>query len=337
MEHGAKPAQTQSVIDEIERLGFTAHPIYGEHLTVVAVVGKHPGALREHFDLMEGVARVELIDQPYKLVARADRDYSSFHVRDVQIGGGELTVIAGPCSVENEEQILACAHGAKAAGAKMLRGGAFKPRTSPYSFMGLGQRGLELLSLAREETGLPIVSEVMDARQVEAMVGHVDMLQIGARNMQNFTLLFEVGKAGLPVVLKRGLSATIDDFLNAAEYIASEGNDRILLCERGIRTFETATRNTLDINAVPVLRRLTHLPIAVDPSHAVGERELVEPISWASAAVGADALMIEIHPNPAVAMSDGAQSLDFASFQKLMDGVAKVPRYHYGPSRLISE
>ncbi len=335
MEPGATPEQTAAVITEIENLGFTSHPIYGEHLTVVAVVGKHPGALREHFESLDGVSRVQLIDQSYKLVARAGREGSAFDVGGVTVGGGELVVIAGPCSVESEEQLMACARAAKAGGARLLRGGAFKPRTSPYSFMGLGERALELLAQAREETGLPVVSEVMDPRRVELLAQYVDMLQIGARNMQNFVLLAEVGQTGLPVMLKRGLAASIDDFLNAAEYIASQGNDRVLMCERGIRTFETTTRNTLDINAVPVLKRLTHLPVAVDPSHAAGERDYVAPLSWAAAAVGADVIMVEIHPTPSTALSDGGQSLDFASFAKLMDGLRGVPRYSYRSARAV--
>ncbi len=329
MEQDASMEQTQAVIAEVTKLGFTPHPIYGDHLNVVAVVGKHPGALREVFESMPGVDHVQLIDQAYKLVARADRAPTQIKVGSVVIGGDELVVMAGPCSVESEEQILASARAVKAAGGHMLRGGAFKPRSSPYSFMGLGKRGLELLAQAREETGLPIVSEVMDPRRVELVAEYVDMMQIGARNMQNFTLLSEVGQTNLPIMLKRGLSATIDELLNAAEYVAAEGNDRILLCERGIRTYETATRNTLDINAVPVLKKMTHLPIAVDPSHATGERDLVAPMACAAAAAGADALMIEIHPEPGRAMSDGGQSLTFAEFDKLMAVVRQVPRFRY--------
>lgn len=329
MEPGASMEQTQAVIAEVTKQGFTPHPIYGDHLNVVAVIGKHPGAMREMFESLPGVDHVQLIDQAYKLVAKADREPTAIKVRQVEIGGDELVVMAGPCSVESEEQILASARAAKAAGAHLLRGGAFKPRSSPYSFMGLGKRGLELLAQAREETGLPIVSEVMDPRRVELVAEYVDMLQIGARNMQNFTLLSEVGQTNLPIMLKRGLSATIDELLNAAEYVAAEGNDRVLLCERGIRTFETATRNTLDINAVPVLKKMTHLPIAVDPSHATGERDLVAPMACAAAAAGADALMIEIHPDPARAMSDGGQSLTFAEFEQLMAAVRQVPRFRY--------
>ncbi len=329
LEPGASAEVTTAVIDEVKRLGFTPHPIYGDNLTVVAVVGKHPGALREHFESLDGVARVQLIDQSYKLVARASRPKTSFRVGEVTIGGPELVVIAGPCAVESEAQIMACAGAVKAAGGHLLRGGAFKPRTSPYSYMGMGEDGLKLLAAAREQTGLPIVSEVMDPRMVALAADYVDMLQIGARNMQNFTLLSEVGRTGLPVMLKRGLSATIDDWLNAAEYIASEGNERILLCERGIRTYETATRNTLDISAVPVLRRMSHLPVLIDPSHAAGEREYIAPLAWAAAAVGADAVMVEIHPRPSTAVSDGAQSLDLVSFQRLMEGLRTVPRYDY--------
>ncbi|MCC7494499.1 MAG: 3-deoxy-7-phosphoheptulonate synthase [Fimbriimonadaceae bacterium] len=329
METGASPAQTQAVIAEVERCGFTPHPIIGAHLSVVAVVGKHPGQLKEHFESFDGVAKVQLIDQPYKLVAKAQREPSSFDCGGALVGGPTITVAAGPCAVENEEQILACAEVVKRSGATMLRGGAFKPRSSPYSFQGMGVEGLQLLAEARRRTGLAIVSEVMDPRNVEVCAEYCDMLQIGARNMQNFALLFEVGKCDRPVFLKRGLAATIDEFLNAAEYIASQGNDKIVLCERGIRTFETATRNTLDINAVPVLKRLTHLPVAIDPSHAVGDRDLVPPITWAAVAAGADMLMLEIHPNPSKAVSDGAQSLDFPAFEKLMAGLDQVPRYAY--------
>ncbi|MBI2301777.1 MAG: 3-deoxy-7-phosphoheptulonate synthase [Armatimonadetes bacterium] len=322
--------QKVAVIAEVERQGYRPHPIFGEHLTVVAVVGKHPGALREYFESLDGVDRVVLIDQPYKLVARAERPHLRFTVgRDTVVGGDKLTVIAGPCSVESEEQMTACAEAAKASGAAMLRGGAFKPRTSPYAFMGLGEEGLRIMAAAREATGLPIISEVMDPRQVELCARYLDMLQVGARNMQNFSLLSEVGKAGVPVMLKRGMAATIEDLLNAAEYIAAQGEERILLCERGIRTYETATRNTLDINAVPVLHRQTHLPLCVDPSHAVGVRELVGPVACAAAAAGADALMIEIHPDPATAKSDGAQALTFDMFEKLMRRLDRIPRYDY--------
>lgn len=329
MKPDASNDQKMAVIAEVEKQGYRPHPIFGEHLTVVAVVGKHPGAMREYFESLEGVDRVVLIDAPYKLVARAERPRLQFHVRDVVVGGNELVVIAGPCSVESEEQLFACAAAAREAGASLLRGGAFKPRTSPYSFLGLGEQGLQILAAAREEYGLPIVSEVMDPRHVELLARYVDMLQIGARNMQNFNLLSAVGEAGLPVLLKRGLAATIDDLLNAAEYIAAAGEERILLCERGIRTFETATRNTLDINAVPALRELTHLPVCIDPSHAVGYRDLVPPIACAAVAVGADALMIEIHPDPATAVSDGAQSLDLPLFRALMARLAAIPRYDY--------
>ena len=330
MKPRATEAQQNSVIAEVEKQGFVSHPIFGEHLTVVAVVGPHPGALREYFESLDGVDRVQLIESSYKLVSRAGRDRLQFHVgENIVLGGDELVVMAGPCAVENEEMILASARAAKQAGAKFLRGGAFKPRTSPYAFMGLGEEGLQLLAKAREETGLAVISEVTDPRLVELCAQYCDMLQIGARNMQNFVLLSEAGKAGRPVMLKRGMSATVEDLLNAAEYIAAQGEERILLCERGIRTYETSTRNTLDINAVPVLRKRTHLPICVDPSHACGDRGLVPPLACAAVAVGADALMVEIHPNPTTALSDGAQSLTFEGFAQLMQQLRRVPRYDY--------
>jgi 3-deoxy-7-phosphoheptulonate synthase len=331
MKPKATPEHTAGVIAEVERCGFASHPIYGEHLTVVAVVGGHPGDLIGHFESLPGVDRVVLIDQSYKLVARAGRPSLGFTVGDdLTIGGGApLTVIAGPCSVESEGQVMACARIAAECGATMLRGGAFKPRTSPYSFQGLGEEGLKLMAAARAETGLQVVSEVTDPRLCEVAARYVDMIQIGARNMQNFALLSEAGATGLPVMLKRGLAASIDDWLNAAEYVASTGNERVLLCERGIRTYETATRNTLDIACVPVLRKLTHLPICLDPSHAAGVREYIPPLMMACAAVGADAIMIEIHPEPGLALSDGAQSLDFPLFQNVMRQLRAVPRYDY--------
>ena len=333
MKANATAEQTQAVIAEVQTKKFVPNPIYGEHLTVVAVVGPHPGEHKEHFEGLPGVDRCVLIDQSYKLVARAGRASLGFTVGDddpITIGGGALTVIAGPCSVESEEQVLTCARVAKAAGATMLRGGAYKPRTSPYSFQGMGIDGLKILAAARAETGLKVISEFTDASQFDDTLAYVDMIQIGARNMQNFALLAAAGETGKPVMLKRGLAATIEDLLNAAEYIASRGNERILLCERGIRTFETATRNTLDIAAVPVLRKLTHLPICLDPSHASGVREYIPPMAAACVAIGADALMLEIHPDPKVALSDGSQALTFPLFRGLMKLLLAQPRWTYG-------
>ncbi len=332
MKPGASREATAEVIAEVERLGFSPRPIYGDHLTVVAVVGKHPGEWREHFNALPTVDRVVLIDQSYKLVARAEREPSVFRVGQALIGGPELVVMAGPCAVEGEAQIRACAKAVAEAGGQLLRGGAFKPRTSPYSFQGLGEDGLKMLRAAADEYGLAVVSEVMDPRHVELCAQYVEMLQIGARNMQNFVLLAEVGRAGRAVALKRGMSATIDELLNAAEYVASGGTERVLLVERGIRTYEQTTRNTLDIAAVPVLKKLSHLPVMVDPSHGTGVREFVPPAACAAVAVGADALMIEIHPEPATAVSDGAQSLDFAAFAALMERLRAIPRYQYSPA-----
>ena len=262
-----------------------------------------------------------------KLVARGPRQDSTIvDVGGVPVGGRTVVVMAGPCSVESEEQLIASARAVRAAGALVLRGGAFKPRTSPYSFRGLRERGLEILAGARRELSLPVVTEVMDARQLEAVCECADLLQIGSRNMQNFTLLEEVGKLRIPVLLKRGFSATIEEFLNAAEYVASGGNSRIILCERGIRTFETATRNTLDLNAVPLLKRLTHLPVVVDPSHGTGFWWLVGPLARAAVAAGADGLLVEVHPDPDSALSDGEQSLRPDKFEMMMAELRPVAR-----------
>jgi 3-deoxy-7-phosphoheptulonate synthase len=245
-------------------------------------------------------------------------------IRGVRVGGPDVVVIAGPCAVESEDQLLAAARAARAGGASVLRGGAFKPRTSPYSFRGLAEEGLRLLALARAETGLPVVTEVMDARHLSAVAEHADVLQVGSRNMQNFTLLDEVGRCRLPVLLKRGMSATLAEYLQAAEYVLAAGNDRVILCERGIRTFETATRNTLDLNAVPVLKRHTHLPVLVDPSHGTGHDWMVAPLACAAVAAGADGLLVEVHANPDRALSDGAQSLSPEAFASMMTSVAAV-------------
>ncbi|HIE51152.1 MAG TPA: 3-deoxy-7-phosphoheptulonate synthase [Armatimonadetes bacterium] len=330
MEPGASTEQIDRVISEVREMGFKSHPIYGEEMTVIGVIGTRTAAAMERLAALSGVERVVPIEHPYKLTSREGRGRpSSFHVGGVHIGGSELVVIAGPCAVEGEEQFLSTARHVKQAGAQMLRGGIFKPRTSPYSFRGLGGKGLPLLAEARAETGLPVVSEVLDPRHVELMADYVDVYQIGTRNMQNFILLDEVGQAGKPVLLKRGFSATLHEMLLAAEYIASQGNDRIILCERGIRCFETSARYTLDLSAVPILKRETHLPIAVDPSHAAGKRWLVPPLACAAVAVGADVLMVEVHPRPAEAQSDGAQALTFGDFDRLMAQIANVPRYKY--------
>jgi len=263
--------------------------------------------------------------KPYKLAARTDTGTrTAVRVEDVTIGGPELVMIAGPCAVEDREAYLQLAMQLKEMGANMLRGGAFKPRTSPYSFRGLGREGLEILAEARRVTGLPVVTEILDVRDLEAVAACADVLQVGSRNMQNFTLLQEMGRAGRPVLLKRGLSATIEEWLLAAEYILAAGNPNVILCERGIRTFETATRNTVDIGAVPLVRELAHLPVIVDPSHATGRRQLVPPVARAAVAAGADGLMIEVHQNPELALSDGPQSLLPENFQKLMQDLRPI-------------
>lgn len=330
MKAEATAEQIEKVKEKIRTLGFAPHSIPGAQRVAIGITGNKGPIEPAEFNLLPGVADAIRVSQPFKLVSRdVKKEDTVLDLGTVKIGGNEVVVIAGPCSVESEQQLMSAAHAVKAAGAALLRGGAYKPRTSPYEFQGLREDGLKLLARARAETGLKVVTEVKDTETVDLVAEYADVLQIGARNMQNFTLLSEVGQTGLPVMLKRGLAASVEDLLNAAEYIASEGNDRILLCERGIRTYETATRNTLDINAVPVLKKLTHLPVCVDPSHAVGEREYVGPITWAAVAVGADAIMLEIHPEPSLAMSDGAQSLDFAAFGELMAQLKRIPRFRY--------
>ena len=297
--------------------GYTLHPSQGANYTLIGVIGDTSALDARLIESLEIVDKVTRIQEPFK---KANR---KFHPQDtivdiggVKIGGGHFAIMAGPCSVETPEQVIECAHAVKAAGATILRGGAFKPRTSPYSFQGMGPSGLELLEAATKETGLPIVSEVMDPSQLQYF-DNVDMLQIGARNMQNFTLLKEVGKLRKPVLLKRGLSATYEEWLMAAEYIMSEGNEQIVLCERGIRTFETKTRNTLDVTAIPMMHELSHLPIIMDPSHAAGMSRMVRPLSLASTGGGADGLMIEVHNDPAKALCDGPQALRPDQFSDL--------------------
>lgn len=312
------------VVGKIKELGYQAHLIEGTERTVVGAVGdeRTNAALLEAIESMHGVESVVPILKPYKLAGRELRpDDTVVRVNGVQIGGGAFCVIAGPCSVESREQILESACAVKDAGAHILRGGAFKPRTSPYTFQGLEEAGLKLLKEAREATGLPVVTEVMTPEQVELVESYADMLQVGARNMQNFGLLKAVGKARKPVFLKRGMMSTISELLMSAEYIMSEGNHQVILCERGIRTFETETRNTCDISAVPVLKKLTHLPVFLDPSHATGHWDLVVPIARAAVAAGADGLMVEVHPRPVEALSDGGQSLKPARFREMMDAL----------------
>jgi 3-deoxy-7-phosphoheptulonate synthase len=327
MKPGATAAEIGAVIRKAESFGVKTHPIYGENRTVVALVGDLTRINRETFDQMEGVMQTVRIQEPYKLASRTTRPENTIiEVADgrVRIGGEAVVVMAGPCSVESRSQIIEIAHAVKEAGATVLRGGAFKPRTSPYDFQGLGLKGLEYLAEAREATGLPVITEVMREEQVPMVAEYADILQIGARNMQNYGLLQAVGRQSKPVMLKRGISGTVRELLMSAEYIVSNGNNNVMLCERGIRTYETATRNTFDLNAVPVLKQQTHLPIVADPSHGTGLRELVPAMSRAAVAAGADALIIEVHPDPDTAVSDGRQSLTLEDFAALMKSLRRV-------------
>ena len=319
---GVTDEEIDHIRERVEALGLRTHLSRGESRTIIGCIGDEDRLAHVPLLALPGVEAVHAVTRPYKLAAR---EFSASPTRiplgGVDLGGEALVVIAGPCSVEGEQMLLDTARHVRSAGARALRGGAFKPRTSPYSFRGMEEDGLELLSLARREGGLPVVTEVMDTRHVEVVAGHADVLQIGARNMQNFALLSEVGRVHRPVLLKRGLSATVKDVLLAAEYVMKQGNMNVILCERGIRTFETATRNTFDVSAIPVLQRETHLPVIADPSHAGGYRHLVAPLSFAAVAAGADGLMIEVHPNPELALSDGEQSLDFDEFSQLMQAL----------------
>jgi 3-deoxy-7-phosphoheptulonate synthase len=310
------------IIKKLESKGLKAHVSKGTERTIIGVIGDTSRVTEEEEDairVMTGVEDVLRILKPYKLASRDfKKEPTLIDVEGTIIGGRKIHVMAGPCSVENRSMIIGTAEEVKKAGATFLRGGAFKPRTSPYTFQGLGEEGLKYLYKAKEKTGLPVVTELMDPRDLDLMVRYADIIQIGARNMQNFRLLLEVGSVKKPVLLKRGLSATIKEWLMSAEYIMSRGNHQVILCERGIRTFETATRNTLDLSAIPLLKQLTHLPVVVDPSHGVGKWDLVAPMAKAAIAAGADGLMIEVHPNPEEAMSDGEQSLKPDSFAQLM-------------------
>jgi 3-deoxy-7-phosphoheptulonate synthase len=325
MKTGAPEEQILGVQKKIRELGFKDHRIHGEERTVVAVLGTVYPELMDELGVMDGVDNVVRISKPFKLASREVNPYNTVvQVGNVRIGDGSVVMIGGPCSVDSEENVIEAARAVKAAGGHILRGGAFKPRTSPYAFRGHGEKALHILAAAREATGLPIITEVMDARDVELVAKFADVLQVGARNMQNFTLLDEVGKSGKPVMLKRGLSGTIEEWLLAAEYVLSHGNREVILCERGIRTYETATRNTFDVNAIPLVKKLSHLPVIGDPSHATGKWYLVEPVGLAAVAAGADGLMIEVHPNPDHALSDGAQSLTPENFAKLIERVGAV-------------
>jgi 3-deoxy-7-phosphoheptulonate synthase len=325
MKPEATPQEIEGVIAVIKANGLTQHLSQGVKTTVIGAIGESHTLPTEIFEILDGVEAVKRITQPYKLASR------QFHPRDsvfpldgCTVGGSDIVIIAGPCAVESRSQILETAQVVREAGANALRGGVFKPRTSPYAFQGLGEEGLEYLAEARQQTGLPIVAEIMSQSQMEVMLKYVDVLQVGARNMQNFNLLRAIGETRMPVLLTRGLSATIEEFLMSAEYILAGGNQNIMLCERGIRTFETATRNTTDINAIPVLKNLTHLPVLLDPSHSTGHFDYVPAISRAAIAAGADGLLVEVHPDPAHAVSDGRQSLKPEKFAEMVRQVAAI-------------
>ena len=319
MKPNASEEAVKKVTTLIEQKGLTPHLSRGAEVTIIGVVGDKTRLAGSNIEISDGVDKVVAVTESYKLANRKFHPQpTEIRFQNTVIGPSTLTVMSGPCAIESREQLLETAFAVKKAGATFLRGGAYKPRTSPYSFQGLETEGLKYMKEAREATGLSVVCEVTSARAIEEAVKYVDMLQIGARNMQNFELLKEAGKTKLPVLLKRGLAATIDEWLNAAEYVMASGNEQIILCERGIRTFETSTRNTLDLSAIPVLREKTHLPVIVDPSHATGVRAYVEPLARAAVAAGADGLMIETHPCPEKALSDGPQSLTFDQFETLM-------------------
>jgi 3-deoxy-7-phosphoheptulonate synthase len=328
MKAGATEDEIQSVIDRIETVGARAHPSRGEEVTVIGAIGDREHVQRLGLEGYPGVEQVVPILKPYKLASAQIRpEPSVVEIEGRHIGGEHFSMIAGPCTVETRDQTIGTAHVVKAAGGSLFRGGAYKPRTSPYAFQGLGQEGLRLLAEAKAETGLPIVTECMDARDLEQVLEVADVIQIGARNMQNYPLLAEIGRSGRPALLKRGASATLEELLMAAEYILKEGNPNVLLCERGIRTFETAYRYTLDLTAVPVLKELTHLPVIVDPSHAAGRRSLVTPLSLAAAAAGADGIIVEVHPQPEEAICDGPQALvsdGFADYVEQVERAAAV-------------
>lgn len=325
MNSKATEAQIDHVQKKLEQWGFGTHFSQGIERTIIGAIGPKRAGIMESIEAMDGVEKVVPILQPFKLASREfQKETTQVNVKGVIFGGTKLVIIAGPCAVENEEQMLEAARMVKKAGASMLRGGAFKPRTSPYAFQGLEEEGLKILKSVSTEVGIPFVTEVVNPRDVDLVACYADMFQIGARNMQNFTLLKEVGRTKKPVILKRGLAATIEEWLMAAEYILSEGNYQLVLCERGIRTYETSTRNTLDLSAIPSIQRLSHLPILADPSHGTGKRHLVLPLSRAAVAAGADGLLIEVHPDPESALSDGPQSLNFKEFEALMSEINLV-------------
>jgi 3-deoxy-7-phosphoheptulonate synthase len=329
MHHKALDKQIEAVIAAVARMGLMARPIPGSERTAIGVLGNKGYVDDTNIRDLPGIKEIIHVSKPYKLVSR------DFHPRGtiIKVGGHEIgegkrpIIIAGPCAVESETQIIKTALAVKKAGADMLRGGAFKPRTGPHTFQGLKEEGLKLLALAKKETGLPIVTEVMGTENVALVGEYADILQVGARNMQNFDLLTELGRISKPVLLKRGMSATVEEFLAAAEYIYAGGNHQVILCERGIRTFETATRNSLDLSVIPLIKELTHLPIIVDPSHATGRRSLVPPMAKAALVVGAHGIMVEVHPEPDKALSDGPQSLTIPGFERLMDEIRKIDTF----------
>jgi 3-deoxy-7-phosphoheptulonate synthase len=329
MKQDATDEQIRAVVGRIESIGARARPAKGEELTTIGAIGDREHIARLQLEGAPGVDRVVPILKPYKLASAQIRhgERSVLEIGGRKVGGEHFALIAGPCTVESRDQLLSAAHSVDGGGATMLRGGAYKPRTSPYAFQGLGEEGLCLLAEAKEQTGLPVVTELMDARDLEPVLDVADVVQIGARNMQNYALLTEVGRSGCPALIKRGLSSTLEELLMAAEYVLKEGNENVMLCERGIRTFETAYRFTLDLTAVPVLQELSHLPVIVDPSHAPGRRTLVEPLSLAAAAAGADGIIVEVHPDPEQAICDGPQQLrteDFAAYAQKVDAAATI-------------
>ena len=328
MKNNASAEQIHSVVRVVKEMGYDATPIPGGQRTAIGIIGNDGGISSDRLAGLEGVLELIPVTQPYKQVSREWQDENTVVSlpNGTKIGGSDLVLMAGPCSVENEREILDIAHRVKDVGATVLRGGAFKPRSSPYSFQGLGLQGLEFLARAREETGLAVVTEALDPDGVDLVVKYADIVQIGARNMQNYALLRSAGRAGKPVLLKRGMSATIDELLLAAEYILAEGNPDVILCERGIRSFDTHTRNLFDLAAIPVVKSLSHLPIIADPSHGTGIRSKVTPMGRAAVAAGADGLIVEVHPDPPKAMSDGAQSLYPDQFAKLVDEVTVIAR-----------
>ncbi|QGG47731.1 3-deoxy-7-phosphoheptulonate synthase [Heliorestis convoluta] len=327
MNRGASDEAIDAVCERLQKEGFVIHLSKGVERTIIGAVGDKTRIDRSNLEALPGVEKIVPILQPFKLAGRDFRQEDTvIRIGDVEIGGDQVQIFAGPCAVESWEQLIESARAVKAAGAKILRGGAFKPRTSPYAFQGLEEKGLQLLAQAREETGLLITTEVMDPRSIEVIAHYSDILQVGARNMQNFFLLKELSRVNKPILLKRGLSSTIEEWLMAAEYLMAGGNHQVILCERGIRTFETYTRNTLDLSAIPIVKQMSHLPVIVDPSHGTGKWQLVRPMSKAALAAGADGIMIEVHPNPSEALCDGPQSLTPTNFEALMEELRTMTR-----------